>query len=236
MNNQEQFQNEVLKDFKYLIKELSEIKTFSGLMMHQQKIQNLYEKYIFLKQLNNLKYQQILEPVSSQSPVPSELQNEDSAVLPSVNEIDIPEIVNPVAEKEEIIEPEEKSNEEESNKDFQLPQDAKDTQETSAENIESEDEEKLTPLHIKIAEIKPHEKKKNLEPIHLDFNDSIAFISQLFNGSKADMDKELAVLNNTQTIEEAKKWMEEMFHTYNWKNKEEFVERLSGLIINRFEL
>lgn len=227
MNNQEQFQNEVLKDFKYLIKELSEIKTFSGLMMHQQKIQNLYEKYIFLKQLNNLKYQQILEPVSSQLP---ELQNKDSAVLSSVNETDIPEIVNPVAEKEEVVEPEE-----ESNKDFQLPQDTQGIPETPSEN--SENVEKLTPLHIEIAEIKPREKKrKGLEPIHLDFNDSIAFISQLFNGSKADMDKELAVLNNTQTIDEAKKWMEEMFHAYNWKNKEEFVERLSGLIINRFEL
>ena len=87
---------------------------------------------------------------------------------------------------------------------------------------------------IQIPDFKLFEKSKVLRPISLDFNDSIAFISQLFNGSKADMDAEFGILNQTRTIEEAKKWMEEMFVKYNWKNKGEYVERLSGLIVCRF--
>lgn len=228
MNNQEQFQNELLKDFKDLVNELSQIKTFSGLMIHQQKIQYLYEKFIFLKQLNNLKYSQILDSVFTNS---SEIQKEVSESTLE-QEVDIPTSIESVEENENVSTPEfvQESNLDGGNKENSL------SEESIQEIQVIEKDIKLTPLNVEIAEIKPQEKTKAFEPIHLDFNDSIAFISQLFNGSKADMDKEFAVLNKTQSIEEARKWMEEMFHTYNWKNKEEFVERLSGLIINRFEL
>jgi hypothetical protein len=41
--------NDLLLEINKLGEELSKIKTETGLLMHQQKIQSVYEKFIFLK-------------------------------------------------------------------------------------------------------------------------------------------------------------------------------------------
>ncbi|MDR2123340.1 MAG: hypothetical protein LBP34_09495 [Flavobacteriaceae bacterium] len=339
MNTKEIFQNQVLEDIRAIARELSLIQNFSGLLAHQQKIQNLYEKYIFLKQLNTSKYQHFLgiaevesvikeftdektevqnPPVSQERENTREKLTETQAfhsetiaqTIPDVDKENIPEIVHeetvqnlpdsqeqknteekltetqvfhsetiaqtiPDVDKENIPEivheeavqnlpdsqeqenteeklaetqafhsetiaqiiPDDKENIPETEPVSEVTQEEKTKDEEVKEEIVVESERGgLKPLGIEIAEIKPVEKERKLSPIKLDFNDSIAFISQLFHGSKATMDEEFRHLNETRTIEEAKKWMEEMFIKYNWKNKEEFVERLSGLIVNRFEL
>ncbi|MDR1876135.1 MAG: hypothetical protein LBQ84_00780 [Flavobacteriaceae bacterium] len=211
MSAKEVFQNQVLEDIKAIARELSQIQSFSGLLAQQQKIQNLYEKFIFLKQLNTSKYQQILL-----------LDNTEAKEVTK----DIPEVGT---EAKDFHYVEKQGNNEDKVEEI--------TELREEEVLEKphDKEEGLKPINIEIAEIKPVEREKKFNPIKLDFNDSIAFISQLFNGSKASMDAEFKFLNETHTMEEAKEWMEKMFIKYNWQNKEEFVERLSGLIVHRFE-
>lgn len=222
MNAKEIFQKEVLEEIKSIAVEISRVQSFSGLLSHQQKIQNLYEKFIFLKQLSTSKYQQILENLENKENVNEKKVEIRDFYHESKNE----ETIEEVQEKPTLITEKIENNE---------------VKEVAEKNIIEEDnrerEENLTKSDletIQIPDFKLFEKSKVLRPISLDFNDSIAFISQLFNGSKADMDAEFGILNQTRTIEEAKKWMEEMFVKYNWKNKGEYVERLSGLIVCRF--
>ncbi|WP_295841004.1 hypothetical protein [uncultured Apibacter sp.] len=222
MNAKEIFQKEVLEEIKSIAAEISRVQSFSGLLSHQQKIQNLYEKFIFLKQLSTSKYQQILENLENKENVNEKKVEIRDFYHESKNE----ETIEEVQEKPTLITEKIENNE---------------VKEVAEKNIIEEDnrerEENLTKSDletIQIPDFKLFEKSKVLRPISLDFNDSIAFISQLFNGSKADMDAEFGILNQTRTIEEAKKWMEEMFVKYNWKNKGEYVERLSGLIVCRF--
>ena len=222
MNAKEIFQKEVLEEIKSIAAEISRVQSFSGLLSHQQKIQNLYEKFIFLKQLSTSKYQQILENLENKENVNEKKVEIRDFYHESKNE----ETIEEVQEKPTLITEKIENNE---------------VKEVAEKNIIEEDnrerEENLTNSDletIQIPDFKLFEKSKVLRPISLDFNDSIAFISQLFNGSKADMDAEFGILNQTRTIEEAKKWMEEMFVKYNWKNKGEYVERLSGLIVCRF--
>lgn len=222
MNAKEIFQKEVLEEIKSIAAEISRVQSFSGLLSHQQKIQNLYEKFIFLKQLSTSKYQQILENLENKENVNEKKVEIRDFYHESKNE----ETIEEVQEKPTLITEKIENNE---------------VKEVAQKNIIEEDnrerEENLTKSDletIQIPDFKLFEKSKVLRPISLDFNDSIAFISQLFNGSKADMDAEFGILNQTRTIEEAKKWMEEMFVKYNWKNKGEYVERLSGLIVCRF--
>ena len=210
MNAKEIFQKEVLEEIKSIAAEISRVQSFSGLLSHQQKIQNLYEKFIFLKQLSTSKYQQILENLENKENV----NEKKIEIRDFYHESKKEETIEEVQEKPTLI-----------------------TEKNIIEEDNREREENLTKSDletIQIPDFKLFEKSKVLRPISLDFNDSIAFISQLFNGSKADMDAEFGILNQTKTIEEAKKWMEEMFVKYNWKNKGEYVERLSGLIVCRF--
>ena len=222
MNAKEIFQKEVLEEIKSIAAEISRVQSFSGLLSHQQKIQNLYEKFIFLKQLSTSKYQQILENLENKENV----NEKKIEIRDFYHESKKEETIEEVQEKPTLITEKIENNE---------------VKEVAEKNIIEEDnrerEENLTKSDletIQIPDFKLFEKSKVLRPISLDFNDSIAFISQLFNGSKADMDAEFGILNQTKTIEEAKKWMEEMFVKYNWKNKGEYVERLSGLIVCRF--
>ncbi|WP_303849186.1 hypothetical protein [Apibacter mensalis] len=232
MNAKEIFQKEVLEEIKSIAGEISRVQSFSGLLSHQQKIQNLYEKFIFLKQLSTSKYQQILENLESNGKDKDQEKNVEVRDFYETNKEAASEVSDPI----ESINKDKVGNNviTEEQKVEEPFVEAVDTTEEMRKS-EEENLKKMDSLNIQIAEIKPQEKNRIVRPINLDFNDSIAFISQLFNGSKSDMDNEFAQLNQTQTIEEAKRWMEEMFVKYNWKNKEEYVERLSGLIVHRFD-
>lgn len=251
MDAKELFQNQVLEDIKAIAEELSRIQSFSGLLAHQQKIQNLYEKYIFLKQFNNSKYQYALDD-SEINEIMNEVSRGDSFTDKSFDDTALIQGLEELEDLEEEIQLQNiqsnDNDQEDMNPVIEETLEAvqlKDTEGEAAEKeengFEEEDKEearkeKLSPLNIEIAEIKPTVKDKKLTPVILDFNDSIAFISQLFNGSKTDMDKEFEELNKTHTLEEAKKWVEDMFHKYDWRDKEEYVERLSALIVRRFEI
>ncbi|MDR3272427.1 MAG: hypothetical protein LBT29_02945 [Flavobacteriaceae bacterium] len=249
MEINEQFQKEVFEDFKLLINDLSKIRNFSGLLVHQQKIQNMYEKYIFLKQMNTFKYQQVIHrEIVEQAEIP------EKDFIPEIQ----PEISQPEPETPPILEEEEEKvdveaeNAEDSEipeKDFvpeiqpEISQSELETppilEEEEKVNVETEnvESEEVGQPHFSIdAEKIEFEKEKlNLSPVQPDLNDSIDFISRLFKGKKSVMDEELEKLNETQNLAEARAWTEEMFHKYQWKGREEYVERLSGLILKRFE-
>ena len=223
MDINEQFQKEVFEDFKLLIQDLSKIQNFSGFLVHHQEIQNLYEKYIFLKQINTFKYQQffnkeVIEQAEEVEVLKKELapeapQNEAKAEV----QIDAP--------VETQIEPEIQPSSEE---------------EKAEAKTETAKQEQINDDSYFFAEVEKilsekDENESNLPPVQMDVQDSIDFISRLFNGDKDAMDKEMKRLDETDNLDEVRTWMEEMFHKYNWKGREEYIERLSGLILKRFE-
>jgi len=72
--------------------------------------------------------------------------------------------------------------------------------------------------------------------INLDLNDRFAFISQLFNGNAQDLDVFIQVLNQTQSLQEAKSIIETVKMKQNWTSmQDEFVERLEELNEKRFD-
>lgn len=234
MSNKNTLQNEVFLEFKQLAEQIGKTQSFPGLLMQQQKIQELYEKFIFLKQLQSSKIEHFMQEINEVKPAantvsePAAVQRDFSEVSEKINDPE-PEI----SEKTTVISTEEKK------------------EEIKIDEVSKPEEthKKLSVKGIEIAEYKPKEPKENpseeqktntenidihLNPIKLDFNDSIAFISQLFEGSKAKMDEEIKKLNETKSISDSKNWIEEMFHKYQWQDKQEYVERLSELILNRF--
>ncbi|WP_128330274.1 hypothetical protein [Apibacter sp. HY039] len=223
MESKELFQKQVLEDIKAIAKDLSMVHSFSGLLAHQQKIQNLYEKYIFLKQLHTSRYEHFMEGT-----VLPEMEKNNVKEAIAVDKRDFQEM-QPVEEVSKITEA--SAEKIIAGAELKVLEDEKPAEVNEAKPAK----ESLKPLGIQIAEVKPVEKDRKLNPVKLDFNDSIAFISQLFGGNKSYMDAEFVLLNETRSMVEAKKWMEEMFHKYNWRDKEEYVERLSALIVHRFE-
>lgn len=73
------------------------------------------------------------------------------------------------------------------------------------------------------------------ENIQVGLNDRIAFVKHLFNHSQEDFNRVLSQLNTMKTEKEAKNFINKMIKPdYDWSGKEDFEERLMGLIERRF--
>ena len=71
--------------------------------------------------------------------------------------------------------------------------------------------------------------------IQVGLNDRIAFVKHLFNHSQADFNRVLSQLNSIESEKEAKKFINKMVKPdYDWSGKEEYEERLIGLIERKF--
>jgi len=74
--------------------------------------------------------------------------------------------------------------------------------------------------------------KNNLQ---IGLNDRIAFVNQLFDGSQEDFNRVVSQLNTFNTEDEAKKFLFKFVKPdYDWKDKQEFEERLVILIERKF--
>lgn len=76
---------------------------------------------------------------------------------------------------------------------------------------------------------------KNGKKIQIDFNDRIAFLNQLFNGNEQSMELSINTLNQMSSLSESKEYLQDLKAQMNWKNKEEYMERLETLIAKRFD-
>lgn len=71
--------------------------------------------------------------------------------------------------------------------------------------------------------------------IQVGLNDRIAFVKYLFDGSQEDFNRVLSQLNSFSELEEAISFLNDFVKPdYNWKNKEEFENRLMNLIERKF--
>ena len=100
--------------------------------------------------------------------------------------------------------------------------------------------EKATKENPTIEEVKD-EKPKSLNDtlfknnLQIGLNDRIAFVKHLFDGSQEDFNRVISQLNSFNSEKEAKSFLNKLVKPdYNWGNKEEFEERLIGLIERKF--
>jgi len=100
--------------------------------------------------------------------------------------------------------------------------------------------EKATKERPIVKEIK-EEKSKSLNDslfknnLQIGLNDRIAFVKHLFEGSQEDFNRVISQLNTFNSEKEAKSFLNKMVKPdYNWDAKEEFEERLIGLIERKF--
>lgn len=73
-----------------------------------------------------------------------------------------------------------------------------------------------------------------LAEFRIDLNDKLAFSKMLFNGSQADLNDTIRVLNSLQTLDQAKEYLSELYYDRNWKKVDEYAQRLWTLVENRF--
>lgn len=73
------------------------------------------------------------------------------------------------------------------------------------------------------------------ENIQVGLNDRIAFVKHLFNNSQEDFNRVLSQLNTFKSENEVKDFIDNVVKPdYDWSGKEEFEERLMGLVERRF--
>lgn len=71
--------------------------------------------------------------------------------------------------------------------------------------------------------------------IHLDYNDKIAFLNQLFYGDSETMDLIMSTLNHMESLSDSRIYLKDLKREMDWNHKEEYLERLDELIVKRFE-
>lgn len=69
----------------------------------------------------------------------------------------------------------------------------------------------------------------------LDLNDRIAFTKTLFDGSQAELNHTVNALNEFKTLDEAKRYLSEVYYQRNWKKADEYAQRLWLLVENKFQ-
>jgi hypothetical protein len=71
--------------------------------------------------------------------------------------------------------------------------------------------------------------------IHIDLNDRIGFVKNLFDGSQEDFNRVVSQLNSFKTEKEANKFINKMVKPdYNWSDQEELEARFMEIIQRKF--
>lgn len=78
------------------------------------------------------------------------------------------------------------------------------------------------------------EAEKQKPEFKLDLNDRIAFSKMLFEGSQADLNDTVAMLNQFKTLEEAKEYLSDLYYDRKWNKVDEYAQRLWILVENKF--
>lgn len=77
--------------------------------------------------------------------------------------------------------------------------------------------------------------KLSQNQIQIGLNDRIAFVKHLFDGNQSDFNRVLSQLNSFQTEMEAKNFVNNILKKeYRWEGKEEYEDRLLGLIERKY--
>ena len=83
-----------------------------------------------------------------------------------------------------------------------------------------------------VAEI--NQTARHLTELKLDLNDKLAFSKMLFNGSQADLNDTIRILNSIQDVEQAKIYLSDLYYDRNWDKVDDYAQRLWTLVENKF--
>lgn len=78
------------------------------------------------------------------------------------------------------------------------------------------------------------EAEKRKQDFRIDLNDKMAFTKLLFHGDEEELKSTINQLNNYKTLDEAKEYLSELYYQNNWKNVDEYAQRLWVLVENKF--
>ena len=103
-----------------------------------------------------------------------------------------------------------------------------------------EEEEKPVPVQTSGSLLKNNvptdymEAPKPKPEFKLDLNDRIAFSQYLFNGSQSELNQVVSILNSFNSLEKAKEFLSDIYYERDWKKVDNYAQRLSTLVENRF--
>lgn len=78
------------------------------------------------------------------------------------------------------------------------------------------------------------EATKKRPEFRIDFNDKIAFTKLLFGGDEAELRKMVDQLNSYEHLEDARQFLSEVYYKKDWRNVDEYAQRLWTLVENKF--
>lgn len=101
------------------------------------------------------------------------------------------------------------------------------------ENTEQKETDAGSILKTNIATDFMEATKKRPE-FRIDFNDKIAFTKLLFAGDEGELRKTVDQLNSYEKMEDAKQFLSEVYYRRDWRNVDEYAQRLWTLVENKF--
>ena len=78
------------------------------------------------------------------------------------------------------------------------------------------------------------EATKKRPEFRIDFNDKVAFTKLLFGGDEAELRKMVDQLNSYEHLEDARQFLSEVYYKKDWRNVDEYAQRLWTLVENKF--
>lgn len=78
------------------------------------------------------------------------------------------------------------------------------------------------------------EAAKKKPEFRLDLNDKVAFTKLLFHGDEAQLKETIEKLNSYDNVEDAKKYLSELYYQNDWAKVDEYAQRLWILVENKF--
>ena len=78
------------------------------------------------------------------------------------------------------------------------------------------------------------EAEKHKQDFRIDLNDKVAFTKLLFKGDEDELRSTINQLNSYKTLDEAKEYLSELYYTKEWKNVDDYAQRLWVLVENKF--
>ena len=219
----------VTEQIRQLAEELLEPNHLNDPVQLKLRLRELYEKAVLLEYLQKetpLQVNQKTEEVHEIMTVSIETTKEE-ILITAVERSEISEITREEVEEEELL-PIFIPKFDAVIEDFTLKKEFED-----AFSLD-EAEKLLEAKPVKQKQVSLHDKLSS-NTIQVGLNDRIAFVNNLFNFSQSDFNKVLYFLNDCKTKEEAIQYVNyNLKPKYNWKGKEDLVERLMVLIDRKF--
>lgn len=78
------------------------------------------------------------------------------------------------------------------------------------------------------------EAPKKQHEFKLDFNDKVAFTKLLFHGNEDELKSTIDRLNSFDNVEEARKYLSDVYYQKDWSKVDEYAQRLWDLVENKF--